>query len=144
MLSWTTILAIVMSALRYSVDEHLFPRYLGDWRQLIVLSLANALPALAALWTALGTKRPALRAAAMALATAAAIGAGGTLAEVISPRAYAAMCVLQFGYVLASLGVFRMAGYRVVRGAGHRAVSASQADCGSGGRACEPYGSVDK
>jgi hypothetical protein len=116
MLSWTTVFAVVLGALRYTVDHHLFPSYLGDWRQLAVLSLANAIPALVALWAALGVGRPALRAVVLTLATAAAIGASGTLAEVVSLRAYAALCVLQVACVLGSLLVFRVAGYRVVRG----------------------------
>ena len=115
MLSWTTMLAVVLGALRYSVDQHLFPSYLGDWRQLAVLSLANAIPALAALWAMLGIGRPLLRAVALALATAAAIFAGGTLAEVVSFRAYAALGILQVVWVLGSLWVFRVVGYRVVR-----------------------------
>jgi len=117
MLSWTTMLAVVLGALRYTVDHHLFPAYLGDWRQLAVLSLANAIPALLAVWAALGTGRTTTRAMALALATAAAIGAGGTLAEVVSLRAYAALCILQVVWLLASLCVFRVAGYRVVRAA---------------------------
>ena len=117
MLSWTTVLAVVLGALRYSVDHDLFPSYLGDWRQLAVLSLANAVPALLAIWAALGTGRPALRAMALALATAAAIGAGSMLAEVVSLRAYAVLCILQGVWVLGSLWVFRVAGCRVVRAA---------------------------
>ncbi|HUT94713.1 MAG TPA: hypothetical protein VMY37_34975 [Thermoguttaceae bacterium] len=117
MFSWTTVLAVVLGALRYSVDHHLFPAYLGDWRQWAVLSLANAVPALLAVWATLGTGRPGLRAMALALATAAAIGAGGTLAEVVSLRAYAVLCILQVVWVLGSLCVFRAAGYRVVRAA---------------------------
>ncbi len=117
MLSWTTVLAVVLGALRYSVDHHLFPAYLGDWRQLAVLSLANAVPALLALWAALGTGRTTTRAMTLALATTAAIGAGSMLAEVVSLRAYAALCILQVVFGLGSLCVFRMAGYRVVRAA---------------------------
>jgi hypothetical protein len=115
MLSWTTVFAVVLGALRYTVDHHLFPSYLGDWRQFAVLSLANAIPALTAVWAALGVGRSALRAVVLALATAAAIGASSTLAEVVSFRGYAALCLLQVGCVLASLWVFRVAGYRVVR-----------------------------
>jgi hypothetical protein len=115
MLSWMTALAVVLGALRYTVDDHVFPSYLGDWKQLAVLSLANAILALAALWAALGEGRGAWRAVVLGLATAAAIGASSTLAEVVSLRAYAVLCVLQVVCVLGSLCVFRVAGYRVVR-----------------------------
>jgi len=130
MLSWTTMLAVVLGALRYTVDHDLFPAYLGDWRQLAVLSLANAVPALLAVWAALGTGRTTTRAIALALATAAAIGAGSMLAEVVSLRAYAVLCILQVVFGLGSLCVFRMVGYRVVPAARadfHRRLSSPSA-----------------
>lgn len=114
MFSWTTTFAVVLGALRCTVDHRLLPSYLSDWRDLTVLSLDNALLALAALWAVLGTGRPALRALILVLATAAAITTGGALAHVDVLWPFAALCLIQVLWLLASLCVFRVAGYRVV------------------------------
>jgi len=114
MLSWTTTFAVVLGALRCTVDYQLLPSYLGDWRDLTVLSLDNALLALAALWAVLGSGRPALRALILVLATAAAITTGGALAHVDVLWPFAVLCLIEVLWLLASLCVFRVAGYRVV------------------------------
>lgn len=115
MLSWTTTFAVVLGALRCTVDYQLLPSYLGDWRDLTVLSLGNALVALAALWAVLGTGKPALRAVMLVLATAAAITSGQALAHVDAVQPFAALCLLQVLCLTGSLCVLRVAGYQVVR-----------------------------
>jgi len=126
MLSWTTTFAVVLGALRCTVDYRLLPSYLSDWRDLTVLSLGNALLALAALWAVLGTGKTALRATILALVTAAVIASGQALAHVDALQPFVTLCLLQVLCLTASLCVFRVAGYRLVR----RATVRSEAPLG--------------
>ena len=64
---------------------------------------------------ALGTRHPVLRTLVLVLVTAVAIDAGNRFAEVGDSWPYAALCIAQVLWLLASLGVFRMAGYQIVR-----------------------------
>jgi len=117
LLSWITVVAVSLGALLHAFD------YRVVWRASTLLSprsavspLAHAALALAALWTALGTGRPRLRGVALSLTTVGAIAAVHTLVEPSGGgRAYAAVCVLQVVWLLASLWVVRVAGYRIVR-----------------------------
>jgi len=115
LLSWITVLAAVLGIVQYTVEYGFLHANWRLWQQVAVVGLDNALLALAALWTALGTQRPVLRAIALALATAAAIAAGNTFADVEGLWPYAALCIAQVLLLLASLYVFRAAGHRVVR-----------------------------
>lgn len=116
LLSWMTVLAVSLGALQHAFDY----RILWDldslfWSNSAQFLLAHAALALAALWTALGARRPWLRGVALALTTVGAIAAVHMLATTDGLRAYAALCLLQVALLLASLWIVRVAGYRIVR-----------------------------
>jgi len=113
LLSWMTVLAVSLGALQHAFDYRFLWDFGGwSWWSWWVFPLAYAALALAALWTALGTRRPWLRCVALALTTVGGIAAVDRLAVT---RAYTAFCVLQVAWLLASLWVVRVAGYRIVR-----------------------------
>ncbi|MFH1922644.1 MAG: hypothetical protein ABIP48_22500, partial [Planctomycetota bacterium] len=115
LMSWITVVAVAMGLLHYTVGYPFLP-WLGElWWMLLVVDIAHSALALAALWGALGTRRPTLRAIVLALTTGAVIFVGYKLAHVDDLLPYAALCLLQLLWLVASLCVVRVAGYRVVR-----------------------------
>lgn len=116
LLSWITVLAVTLGALQHTFDHRLSWDFVASfWAGVVVMGLAHAALALVALWTALGTQWPGLWGTALALTTVAAVTAVHTLANADILLAYGAMCVVQVVWILASLWVFRIAGYRIVR-----------------------------
>ena len=114
--AWMTAVAVVLSILRLTVHGEYFYLVSGlPWWHFAVSFVATAAIALAALWAALGTRRPAWRFALPLLATAAAIAASYYTPRTISRSASAVYCLLQMLWLLGSLYVVRVAGYRLVR-----------------------------
>jgi hypothetical protein len=117
LLSWTTVVAVVLGLIQATVDYEFlrkFPAFV--WHDYAILGLTNAGVALAAFWTALGTRRPGLRILVLVLTTTVAIFAYKLLVtHVRFPAVPVVICLLQALWLVASLWVFRVAGYRVVR-----------------------------
>jgi hypothetical protein len=117
LLSWITVLAVILGLAQYALP------FQGIWGLLTPISwddtvyvVTHAGLVLAALWAVLGTGRPWVRCLVAVLAIAAtsvanhlATGLAGTL------WFYAVLCILQLIWVMASLSVFRVAGYRMTR-----------------------------
>ena len=118
LLSWITAVAVVLGLLQYTVDYRFLLSILQHlWWEISVVSVGHAGLGLAALWAMLGTRRPALRTSVVALTTAAVIVAWKESedADVNDLVRYAALCLLDLLWLVASLWVVRVAGYRVVR-----------------------------
>ena len=115
LLAWTTALAFLMGMLQITPEEFREPfTSRGGILELGVLLGADALVALAALWTALGTRRSVLRATLFGLAAAGAV-VGVTMID--GRSRLAPILTFAFGCALCvagSLCVFRVLGYRLV------------------------------
>jgi hypothetical protein len=114
LLSWITVVAVVLGLSQYAFDyRSLWAIGAATWRELAVLSLGDAVLALAAFWVALGARRPVLRAIALPVTTAAVIAMYYTHLTVPQFRMCAELCVVQVVWLVGSLWVFRVAGYRI-------------------------------
>jgi hypothetical protein len=117
LLSWTTALAVVLGLAQYTLQfEELMRILVSAWWVLPVLAVSHGGLALAGLWAVLGTARPWVRCLVAVLTIAATVVANHLwtgMASYLWP--YAALCVLQLLWVVASLSVFRVAGYRMTR-----------------------------
>jgi hypothetical protein len=117
LLSWITVVAVILGLAQYTLP------FQGVWGLLTPTSwdhtvyvVTHAGLVLSGLWAVLGTARLCVRCLVAVLAIAAAIVAnhlGTGLAGPLWP--YAGLCVLQGFWVVASLSVFRVAGYRITR-----------------------------
>jgi len=115
LLSWTTAIAVVLGLLQFGVANHAILSVLTDeWWLTVASFLPRAALALVALWAVLGTRRPWVRVLVAVLTTLAATVAENALAF-DHPFDAAAFCLLQLFWLVASLWVVRIAGYRVVR-----------------------------
>jgi hypothetical protein len=115
LLSWITVLAVVLGLFQYAVDYRRLPALAAPiWRESAVVSLGDAALALAAFWAAFGSRRPVLRGVALALTTAAIIGVYNAVVGGVPFCVLAELCVVQILWLVGSLWVFRVAGYRIV------------------------------
>jgi hypothetical protein len=114
LLSWITVLAVVLGLFQYAFDYRQLPALTPIWRELAAVSLGNVALTLAAIWVALAARRPVLRAVVLALTTAAVVAAYNTVGCGDPYWPCAAVCVLQVVWLVSSLWVFRVAGYRIV------------------------------
>ena len=113
MLSWTTALAVILGLVKYNVDYRVLPSYPTAWWDLALLSIGHGCLVLAAIQAVLRTRQAALWSVLLVLTTVAAI-AGDRLTGIV-PRLALWMCVLEVAWLLAILGVLRVAGYRLAR-----------------------------
>jgi hypothetical protein len=123
LLSWITVVAVVLGLFQYAFNYRaLWALGAADWRELAVHSLGDAALALAAFWVALGARRPVLRAIALPLTTAAVIAVYNTVLRMPTFWVFVGLCVVQVVWLVGSLWVFRVAGYRIAwRQNAHRA-----------------------
>jgi hypothetical protein len=118
--SWMTAAAVVLGILKYAVSVEAVSWMLNWWLELSILSSANAALALCTLWAVLGTRWLALRVTLLCVALLAAIGGHIYEGGFGGSWVVATLPVLEALWMIASLYVFRVAGYRVVRRAGTR------------------------
>ena len=133
LLGWMTALAIVLGLVRWVLVDGVLG--LGDatwpdphaWLEVAVVSVGNAVVAWPIPWAVLGTRRPVFRALAPLLATGLVIAVFCLLSESAAHRwTFTWLYAAQSAVLVAALGVFRIAGYRLVRrGHGRRARQAS-------------------
>jgi hypothetical protein len=117
LLSWITVLAVILGLAQYTLP------FRGIWGLLTPASwddtvyvVSHAGLVLASLWAVLSTGRLWVRCLVAVLAIAATIVANHLGTGIAGPLwHYAALCVLQVLWVVASLSVFRVAGYRMTR-----------------------------
>jgi hypothetical protein len=111
--SWIIAVAVILGVLQYALYRQHVPPDADFWLSLAALSVAHALMAMAALWTALGTRWAAVRVFVLCATTLAAHAAHTYVWEEILVGA--TVCVVQVSWLLGSLWVIRVAGYRLVR-----------------------------
>ena len=116
MLSWITVLTVMLGLAQYALEAETLVRVLTSyWWELPLFSVSHGVLVLASLWAAMGTARFWGRSLAVVAATALTIVANHLWTGVGETGPYAAFCVLQLLWVIASLSVFRVAGYRLTR-----------------------------
>lgn len=116
LLSWITVLAVVLGLAQYTLEfEELMRVLIFAWWVVPVFAVSHAGLALAGLWAVLGTARPWLRWLVVVLTIAATVVANHVWLEIEEIWTYTGLCVLQLLWVMASLSVFRVAGYRMTR-----------------------------
>ena len=127
LLGWMTALAIVLGLVRWVLRGDVLA--LGDftwsdrhaWLDVTVVSLGNAAIAWPAPWAVLGTGRRIMGPLLLCLATGAVIAVWGLLSGSAAHRwTFALFCAAQMAVLVGVLGVFRIAGYRLVRRGGAR------------------------
>jgi len=112
--SWLTAVAVTLGLLKWTIDYQVVPSLLAQWDEMTVASVGSAAIALVALWTALGTRRPALRIGLLGVTTVTAIAFYRLLGGLHLWLPAVLICLVQVFWLLASLGVCRVAGYRIV------------------------------
>jgi uncharacterized membrane protein YhhN len=115
LLGWMTALAATLGTLKYVAPFESLPlRWLANWSLLAVL-LSHAVVGLAALWTVLGTRRFPLRIMSLVLAnlTAFAVVYVRIGYPLDKPWSVPMLYVLDTLWLIGSLLVFRVAGYRL-------------------------------
>jgi hypothetical protein len=116
LLSWITVLAVVLGLAQYTVEfEELAEALIHGWRELGVFSLGHGGLVLAGFWAVLGTKRLGVRCLVAVATTAATIAVNHLWTGIEELWLYSGLCVLQLLWVVGSLWVFRVAGYRMTR-----------------------------
>jgi hypothetical protein len=116
LLSWITVLAVILGLVQYAVGfEELAVVPLSELWTIGLFPLSHGGLVLAAFWVVAGKKRLWGRALVAIAATAATIAANHLWAGIEELWPYTGLCVLQMLWVVASLSVFRVAGYRLVR-----------------------------
>lgn len=115
LLSLLTVLALVLGWARYTVDFQALVDYVDGrlFAVSVTFALGNAVLAIAAVWTALGRKGT--RYLGLCLSTAAVFLVHAWTRRFAHLTLEALFCLLCLGWLLGSLGVFRMAGYRLCR-----------------------------
>ena len=117
LLAWLTATAIGLGMLRWSIDREDLNWDPGYWiGNVAALSSGNLVLAFAALWSVMGTKSLIHRSLTMCSATAIVTGLYWLVA--LQPDRFVGLTVLSFlqaMWLVAGLGVFRVAGYRFVR-----------------------------
>jgi hypothetical protein len=116
LLSWITVLAIILGLAQYTVGfEELaaVPRF--ELWTIGLFSLSHGVLVLAAVWAVVGTRWLPVRALVAVVATAATIALNHLWTGIEELWPYSGLCMLQMLWVVASLSVFRVAGYRIVR-----------------------------
>lgn len=112
--SWLTVVAVTLGLLNWTIDYHqVVPLTFLLWEETMALSLAGAAIALPAVWTALGTGRPAWRLGLLCVTTLTAMAIYTLWIEVDPWPDAILVCFVQVLWLLASLGVCRVAGYRI-------------------------------
>jgi len=108
--AWMTSLAVCLGLTKYLVHYEYLSLFAEEWADVALICVSRATLALSALWLALGTRWPAARAAVLCLVVAVAV--------VTSPRSFSgadvAGFVLETLLLVGSLGVIRLAGWRLV------------------------------
>jgi len=114
LISWVTavalILGLVPTALRYDL---VLPALRAEWAPLVTVSAGGAAISLAALWAALGRGRPIKRLILLGPPIVLFVGLGYLLDAPLDSLLIIAL--LQNAWLLATLAVVRVAGYRLVR-----------------------------
>ena len=121
LLSWITVLGVVLGLAQYTLEFDLIMEHLRVNRWVLpVAAVSHAGLVLAGLWAVFGGARLWARALVVVLIAAAA----NVACHRCSPPGsrdllrYTGLCLLQVFWVVASLSVFRVAGYRITRRAG--------------------------
>jgi len=117
LISWTTALALLLGSLHYLPGEQLRQILFSDSQSIAILGVilsGSALIAFAAIWITLGTRWLPARYFVLALAGAAAIlwmylVLGPNELETLLP-----FCLGQVGWMVGSLWLVRLAGYRLI------------------------------
>jgi len=113
-LRWMTALAVILGLAQSVAFYDLLPRSSGALAEIGTWAAANTLLALFALWAVLGSRPPAARVITLIIIVSVTAGLLGWLAPDSEKGMAAAMLyVLQAILLTASLGVVRVAGYRL-------------------------------
>ncbi|MBN2477388.1 MAG: hypothetical protein JXB62_22475 [Pirellulales bacterium] len=125
MFTWITAVAVILGMIQFGRRQGLLPpsSLIEPWDFSVILGAVHGLVALAAVWAALGRRRPVLRAVVSCLPLIAALVFYRLLAGDHERRMVLTMqCVLHAALLCGSLWVFRMAGYRLSRRSRHRSI----------------------
>ena len=112
LLSWTAALAVMLGMLHYLPSELVF--HLRDPFELSAIFSGRLLVVLGALWIALGTRWPTVRIMVMALTVAAALATWYLVAGQAELWEFLLFYHAQAAYLVGSLWLIRLAGYRLV------------------------------
>jgi len=117
MFGWMTALAVALGLLRYVVHYEVLPLAYSFWMETLILCVGNVLVALAALWAGLGTRRPGVRILVLCLAIVAATAAAAVWEPGVADprRVYSMLFCFQALWLVGSLLVIRIAGYRLAQ-----------------------------
>ena len=116
LLSWVTAVAVALGSMSYVLEyRHILPSFRDEWAPLAALSLGDAAIALGALWMALGARTPALRTIVLCLAVLATLAVWYLAIGLGEDWIGVSILLVQILWLLASLAVVRVAGYRLVR-----------------------------
>lgn len=115
LLSWITVLAIVLGLAQYTFRYDDLFWLVAAWHLVAVYGISHAALALAGFWAVFGTGRAWLRCLLLVPTTAAAIGASYLWTGIEDLGPYTGFFLLQVLWAVASLSVFRVAGYRITR-----------------------------
>jgi hypothetical protein len=113
-LSWITAVALVLGILQYVLYRKHIPPDPDFWPDVALLSIAHTAIALSTLWTVLGRQRLVLRLVGLLLTALAAVAAYYHLTEIAEWLAAVTLCLAQLLWLVGSLWVIRVAGYRLV------------------------------
>jgi len=117
--AWTTAVAVVLGMFQYTVRIELLPVGRLPWIKIAVMGVSYGALAPPTLWAVLGTRCRILRIVMLCLATGAILGLYRLLATDFEHQAALSLiCLLDVLLLWISLGVVRVAGYRLTRSGG--------------------------
>lgn len=122
LLSWVTTVASALGLLSYTLGRGTqISWYLEEWKSMTAIALGDTAIALVALWTMLGVGRLRSRISAQFLVAPAVLALWEFVGGIADLGELVVVCLLEILWLLLSLAVVRVAGYRLVRrGAGGR------------------------
>ena len=116
LLSWITVVGVVLGLAQYTLEfEELMGLLSANRWVLPVVAVGHGGLVLAGLWAVLGTARLRLRWLVALVAVAGTIVATLLWPGHQDPLTYSGLCLVQVLWVVGSLSVFRVAGYRMTR-----------------------------
>ena len=115
LMSWVTAVAVALGSMSYVLEyRYILPSFRDQWAPLAALSLGDAAIALGALWMVLGARTPALRTIVLCLAALATLAVWYLAIGLGEDWIGVSILLVQILWLLASLAVVRVAGYRLV------------------------------